>query len=806
MRNLMKASALTLAALAAAHPGVACADAYDDLRTKWVAQITGGTSLSTTDTDIVQQVAAQTATAQAYWSAMHTESGRTTLWDDLADSTSSAQMSSSYARLAAMATAYATTGSSLQGNAALAAAIVSALDWLYTNRYNETLSISPNWYDWEIGTPQALNDTVLLMYAQLTATQIAHYMAAIDKFVPDPTVETYYGTTATGANRLDQALVVALRGVIGKSSAKIAQGRDAMSQAFLNVTSSDGFYADGSFIQHTNVAYTGSYGSVLLGDMSRLFYLLNGSSWAITDTNSANVYTWVTNSFKPFMFDGAMMDTTRGRAIARIASHDHDAGRAIARAVVRLAQGATTTQAATLQALAKGWIQRDTSFGNYYTNLSPYDITLIKALLANANVTPTAEAADARVFAGMDRGLLRTTTWAASVGMYSTRIADFEYGNGENLKGWWTGAGMTSLYDADITQYAGNYWATVNQQRLAGTTTDGTSVASLVSFKSYAGDKTWSGGARTSGTTVAALGMDLTMDKVTGSALAGKKSWFLMRDKIIALGAGITGSNGNAVETIVENRKLDAAGDNLLTVNGNAQSSALGWSQTLTGVSWAHLAGSVDGADVGWWFPTAASVAGLRETRSGTWTAVDSACTNPADQTQCTATFSDSYLSLAVPHGINPSAGSYAYVILPGRNTTQMAAFAASPGIVVFENSTAAQAVRDASVGTYAANFWNDAAKTVYWNSSAVLASDHKASLVTRTWNDTSHNYLDIAVADPTQANTGTITVEVMRGAATSLVSADSGVTVVQMTPTVKLQVAVNGSKGKTYNARFIMP
>lgn len=59
----------------------------------------------------------------------------------------------------------------------------------------------------------------------------------------------------------------------------------------------------------------------------------------------------------------------------------------------------------------------------------------------------------------------------------------------------------------------------------------------------------------------------------------------------------------------------------------------------------------------------------------------------------------------------------------------------------------------------------------------------------------------DIEIS-PTMANTGTISIEINRSA-TGTISADSGITVTQLNPTIKFTVNVNGAKGKTFKAKF---
>lgn len=766
--------------------GLARADEYDDLRGKWLTHLTGG-SVNTADADIAAQIGVITANAQLHWDSMHKEVGRTTLWDDTASTTTSSHITYAQQRLRLMALAYATAGSSLQGNAALAADVISGLDWMYAQRYHETKTPYGNWWDWEIGTPQALLDTMVLMDAQLTAAQRTSYLRAVDRFCGDPTVATFYNAVATGANRLDKAQVVVVRGVLGKSSAKVVQGRDAMNQVYPYVTSGDGFYVDGSFIQHANVPYAGSYGAVLLSGVAKLFYLLNGSSWPITDANAGNVYRWVSDSFQPFLYQGAVMDMLRGRSISFPATSDHLSGRAIVASLAMLAQGAPAAQAALLKGIVKGQVQRDTALANYYAELRLPDIVRIKAIMANSGVAATAAADSARFYGSMDRGLRLAPGYAWGLSLSSSRIATFEYGNGNNKKGWFTGLGMTHLYNADQTQFSDGYWPTVDAFRLPGTTTDG-SAGTLVSFKSYPNPNRWVGGSTVADKHLSS-GMQFATSGGTGSTLQGRKSWFVFGDRIVAMGSGIASTDGRTVETIVENRKLNAAGSNALTVNGSAKPTSLGWTERISGVSWAHLAGSVAGADIGYHFPFTATLDGKREARTGSQSQIDDGGSTDA--------ITRNYLSLAVPHGVNPTASGYAYVLLPNVSAAQLASYAAAPAITVLENSAEAHAAKDATLKLVGVNFWNDAAKTVSDAGSPVIGSDRKASV---TMLETATRELQVGIADPTQLNTGTVVIEIHR-AATRLISADAGVTVLRLAPTIRLSVNVNAAAGRTFKA-----
>nr|ACN58896.1 xanthan lyase [uncultured bacterium BLR18] len=801
---------LLLATLLQAFQGVTpvLADEFDGMRARWLLRAAGGAAVDTRDSDIAAQIRLDDSNARRYWSAMQTAPDRTALWPELASATVSADITSAYRRLAAMAAAYASPHSALYGNPALGAAVVDGLDWMSRHRYMAGRAAYDNWWDWQIGGPMALNDALMAMRGLLPPALLARCLAAIDYHVPDPALRTnadgaLSATIETGANRLDKALIAILRGVNGKDAAKIAQGRDAIRQALPYVTSGDGFYTDGSFVQHDYVSYVGGYGVVLMADIAWLYYILDGSHWPLRDANAGLPFDWIMQAFRPFIYDGAMMDMQRGRSISREFYPDHRVGRSVAGSMAELAQVLPPSQGAQVKAMLKGWMLRDKTFGDSYftpvptelpgvhAGLPVYQMSLLKALQKDTGMAPLPEAEETRYYPATDRAVQRRPGHAFALAMFSPRISSFESGNGENLRGWWTGIGMHFLYNADQGQYGGGYWPTVDAWRLPGTTTDRSGGGTPEKWKLYANTLSGVGGAELVGRH-AAIGMDFTTDGVTNSGLRGKKAWFLFGDRIIAVGSAIAGSGDAPVETIVENRKLNTEGNNVLTVNGVRQPAVSGWSQALAGAKWAHLAGSVAGADIGYVFPDGGALHGLREMRTGAWKDINLEGSS--------APVSASYLSLSLPHGARPKAGAYTYILLPNRSAAQVAAFAAANPVRVAERSAGATAVTDSALGLTGMVFWEDAAKTVKVAGRPYLASDRKAVVVVQQ-----HGAgLQLAVADPTQAHTGMIHLELHRGAS-AVLTHDPAITVLQLQPTIKLAVAVNGSAGKSYHAQFAL-
>ncbi len=748
------------------------ADAYDLLRLRWRDVLTGGTNLDLADPDIIRGINSVTAAGQSVWNSMDKSPARAALWSDLAGmATNSAHITSTYDRLRNMALAHATRGGGLETNAALRADLVGALDWMNASRYSKTSSEYGNWWDWEIGSPLHLNDITVLLHEYLSATQIANYMDAVNHFTPSPTL--------TAANRVWQCTVVGVRGTVVKDSAKLASARDGLTSVFATVTSGDGFYADGSFIQHDSHPYTGGYGNSLLANLAPLMFMLDGSAWQVTTAGRTNVQRWVHASFQPLIYRGAMMDMVRGREISRAGSWDHTIGGNAISSILRVSQFSPSNDAAAFKSMVKDWIQTDTARDFIDTAKLPF-IPLAKALLADTNIPSRGELTGHFQFPRMDRVVHLRPGFAAGLSMSSSRTANYESLNNENVHGWFTGEGMLHLYNGDLAHHGGDFWPTVNPYRLPGTTVDVRTRADA-SGESYLGAYSWVGGAALLNFGVAGMQLD-----AWSSTLTAKKSWFFFDDEIVALGAGITSTDSRPIETIVENRRLNDAGNNPFTVDGVALPVAMPWSNALPNVAWAHLQGSASGADIGYFFPQRATLRANREARTNSWYSIN-------QKSGSKTIVSRNYLAAWLSHGSNPANSNYAYVLLPNRPVSEVAAYAAAPDVIVVENSARAQTVRETRLGITAANFWSDGSYT-----SSIVTVDKKSSVIVQNFGVE----LEIGVSDPNQPASKSLNVEIATPAV-RLLSADTGITVTTLAPRLKLAVNLGGMAGRSKRARF---
>ncbi|MBM7587283.1 hypothetical protein JOC86_003856 [Bacillus pakistanensis] len=682
-----------------------------------------------------------------------------------------------------MAEAFVSEQSSLYHNPKLLKDIISGMEWMNEHRYNEQLSQYSNWWHWEIGGPQALNNLVVLLYSYLDEEKINRYMDVVDHFQPAPTKS---GATtpdnyreAFGANRVDVSKVVAVRGIIVKDPSKIAASRDALSQVFEYVTEGNGFYKDGSFVQHEDIAYTGSYGIVLIEGLTELLEVFSGSTWKVTNPNVNNVYEWIQDSFEPLMYKGSLMDMVRGRAISRDFLQDHNAGHSVIKTVVRMGQFAPEPYGDRFLRMAKHWIQEDT-FLDYIENAESFrDITLAKTLLSNNDIKPRGELYLHKTFASMDRVVHRKPGYAFGLSMYSNRIQNYEDMNNENRKGWYTGEGMAYLYNDDLGQFSDGYWPTVDPYRMPGTTID--TMTRTDGSGEHRSTQSWTGGS-TLNEQYGTAGMSYD---AWNSSLQAKKSWFMFDNEIVALGADITSSDDRPIETIVENRKIRQDGSNKVIINGESPLNELGSEKEIKEVEWAYLEGNGEGADIGYYFPEKANLYVKKEQREGKWSDINYG--GPEE------VIKRSYATMWLDHGKNPNAERYAYTLLPNQSADEIEQYAANPDVQILRNDKAVQAVHETTQNILGANFWESTKQQA-----GPLTVYDKASITMKEI----ENELEIAVSDPTMENDGTIEVEIDRKAF-GVIKADEGVKVTKLKPFIKLEIDVKEAKGKTFTTKL---
>ncbi|MFJ6850527.1 polysaccharide lyase 8 family protein [Streptomyces sp. NPDC091271] len=723
-------------------PGAAHAAAGEAgaLRARWHTLLTGGPGLDLGDERIAAAVA-RTGKA-ATTAAKGLDPSRTGgLFEDLTSTTLSNHVTTSFKRLATIATAWAVPGTPQHGDTSLRDLLLAGVDWMLTNRYGPGHTRFDNDWDWEIGSALALNDASVLLYDALGAERLERITTAVRHYTPDPNLWRADRQIATGANRVWVSTVVAVNAVLRDDGDALARVRDALSDvegsgansvlAFNDRTdgttgTGEGFYADGSFLQHYKHPYNGGYGKELLNSLSRLLNLLAGTEWTVTDPELDNVRSWVLDGFDPLLARGDVMASVCGREIARPSKQGHASAQTVVEAVLRLIPGFPGGTGEDFTALAKQWIAEDT-YRDFLAVTDP--ASLVSALrIIDSPVPARGPLVAHKQHPRMDKAAHHRPSFALGISAYSSRIYNYESIQNENLHGWHLSDGMVLLYTDDLGHYSEDYWPTVDPTRLPGTTVVAGRPADAAGQRTTS-EADWAGGTALPGTTLGAYGMEL---RAYGSTLRGLKSWFCLDDVIACVGSGIEADTGT-VETVVENRKLRDPGAALL-VDGRPAPAGTDWSARLDAVRWLHLEGTG-----GYIFPERADLRGLREERTAAWREIN---LKYGTDTQVTRP----YLTLWQDHGAAPAGAGYFWLQAPAASAARTRQWSAAPPVRLVARSTAVHAVRRPADGLLAANFWTA-------GTAQELTSDGPASVLVRPDGRT----VTVALSDPTQLRSSVV-------------------------------------------------
>ncbi len=742
-------------------------DPLDTMRKTWFDSITGGHDYDATDPQIHQIVQQTGAKAAASWEQLKKArpfTDRCFADIPLPGDGHSRHITECFARLETMSRAYWGKGGELYGNVLLRDDIIEACDWLGAHHYNASTEPYSNWWDWEIGVPRALTAITTMLYDFLTPEQRTRFMEAVRHFTPD--FETTGG--GMGANGAWAGMIIAVRAILQKDATALEFARDGLESLIKMSSQGDGFYPDGSYVGHLYFAYTGAYGLYALDAIADAFTLLGPETpFPMSASKRRLARAWIEDGFWPLVFQGRTPYFSIGREIGR--STHSDRSTTMARAMLKIAG----SDAMPIRRIAKSIYLA----GRQKPPQDLGELVRLKMLMADTETEPLPSLETTTIFSVMDKAVVLRRNWALGISYHSTRIHNFEDG-GENRRGWHQSDGMTSLILKDTEPFDGNFWPTVDSHRLPGTT-----VTRGAEPKSNQPNRDAFAGGVTLERFHAAIGFVLKPDE----SLTARKAWFVFDDEVACVGSGISGSGD--IETVIENRKLKPGEGNLLTIDGSSQSGSMPEKKSRR-PRWLHIEGVTPDAGTGYFFPVPTGLDVLRESRTDAWSSLrNGSSANPV---------TEAYLTVTTFHGKAPGGATYAYVLLPYRTATEVEAYSENPEITILENSDDLCAVRERSSSVTGVIFWGDHPASIPLPEGK-LKSDTKAAVLVRQ----KEGRLKIAVADPTQSNTGSIEIEFTPIGPMDLETQDSEVSVLQTHPSIRLQIDVKGARGKSFTAQF---
>ncbi|MEU0600026.1 polysaccharide lyase family 8 super-sandwich domain-containing protein [Streptomyces sp. NPDC006393] len=801
-----------------------------------VVAMFAGTAESNARPEVGPKLASIDATARARLTAMD-GAGPGELFKGVALGTSDTNLTTSFQYLYEIALATRTPGgtaSGLRDNVTVQRRVIDGLARLYDDYYGtQSKGYYGNWFTWEIGISSHVSKTLVLLKDQLAEHRpdlTAAYVASMDAYLRngkdgDVDLDSRFHT---GANLADITTNRILQGAVLDDGARIGKAITDQLTVFATVDPyqprhgvTDGFYSDGSFIQHASVAYTGSYGTGLLTRVVQTLKILDGTGYAqdiggLVDT----VREWVADGFAPLIFEGWMMEIVKGRAVSRTAT-GYDSVASVVEAVVDLSDRATGAGATALKSYVKYIRQTSKAVLDPKSFVSPVSIARYTALLADASI-PARDLNPAErnvAFNAMDRTVHRRPGYAFALARSSTRISKYEYMSGENLMPWFQGDGAHYLYlsGQDQTQAFGvDYYTAVPPYRLAGVTAPvesrktipelyGTQwydnpergfTSSSESQNIYVyfprGTNAFSGGAGLGA--YGAVGLvqaddvayaakqagDLPDDFVAYRNAEATKSWFMFDDEIVVLAAGVGDAAGRPVTTTIDSRI--AGPSDAITLTGELRDGRA-WSGPGTApLAWLRYADAGQGTAVGYVFldeqrPTVALDTVTRSRRLVR-------ASNPD------TLVSKQVFSVSVEQAATAPPTSMAYALVPNASERRLRSYAHGP-VSVLVNTPRVQAVRHAGLRIVAVNVFAPGT-----HHAERLSTDGPASVILQEARDGTTR---VAVSDPTtQRDTVSVTVH---GRTMTALSADDGVRVGRTRGGTRLDITTRHAYGRSFTA-----
>ncbi|MFD7973979.1 polysaccharide lyase family 8 super-sandwich domain-containing protein [Streptomyces clavifer] len=794
-----------------------------------------GTTESNTRPETSPRIASILTTARARLAAWD-DAGQDELFEGVPLGASDVNLSLSYQYLyeIALAARLPGTGDPLGDGDAVRRRVVDGLAHLYNAYFgNQAQGYYGNWFHWEIGIPAYVTRTFVLLGDVLALDRpglAADYTTSMDAYLRkgrdgDVDLDSRFHT---GANLADITTNRVLQGAVLGDDARIRKAVADQLTVLATVDPyalrhgvTDGFYADGSFVQHACVAYTGSYGKGLLTRVVQTVKILDGTGYVPLDSLVGVVRDWVAHGFAPLIFEGWMMEIVKGRAVSRTGTGYGDVT-AVVEAVVDLSAYTTGGDTAALEGYVKYVRQASKAAPDAASFVSPVSIVRYADILNSAapakDLVPSASHT---TYNAMDRTVHRRPGYAFALARSSERISTYEYMNGENLTPWFQGAGAHYLYLSGEDQrqsFGVDYFTAVSPCRLAGVTAPAETrrtvpelygtlwydnpgrgfTASSESQNAYVyfprGGNVFSGGVRLGDCGVAGFVQsddaaytaqqagELPDDFVAHRNARATKSWFMLDDEIVVLAAGVTGAGRRAVTTTIDSRIASPASPVALT---GGLRDGTPWRNSATGpTAWLRYADTGRGSVVGYVFlsgPRPVVALGM-VTRSRRLIRLSNADTPVRKQV----------FTLSYDQAADAGPASMAHVLVPHASERQLASYCShGRPLSVLANTVRLQAIAHSGLGLVAANTFARGTHHV-----EELSIDGPASVMLRRAPD---GRCVIAVSDPTtKRRSVSVTV---RGRSLRLLSADEGVRARRVPGGIRLSVRTHHAYGRGFTA-----
>ncbi|MFR8991520.1 MAG: polysaccharide lyase family 8 super-sandwich domain-containing protein [Fusobacterium sp.] len=469
-----------------------------------------------------------------------------------------------YAKLLLLCKGYYIKGTKYYNDESVVKFIEEKIEKFREYFYNLNSIEHTNWWQWEIGIPFTMNDIFMLMKGKIKDEIIVENLKTSRYFQPDP---RYSGNNpvaihpsgkplrlSTGGNRVDTVKISLFRGILLEDEGEIKLALESLPEVweYNEKDRGEGFYRDGSFIQHEAIPYAGGYGEVLLSGIGEILYVISDSKYTSVIKKVDDLYEIILNSFEPFFYNGSFTDMLSGRGIDRANNSDSVIGHRILNDILVVSSIFENDKCKKLENIVLREVVKYGAEKYLEEEKSPFLYKKLTELLEKSRGQEIEKYSNSiKICNKMARVMKRKEKYAFGIAMHSSTIGNYEAMNGENLKGWYTGDGAYYLYDR-VNDYK-NYWRDVDYYYIPGTTEIKMDMEGLDAQRnfesSFVKDKVAYGVSEGENGLVAMEFLNWN------EKLKSRKSWALIDSKIIFIETDI--ESEEKVYTTIFNRKYN---------------------------------------------------------------------------------------------------------------------------------------------------------------------------------------------------------------------------------------------------------
>ncbi len=397
-------------------------------------------------------------------------------------------------------------------DARLKTPIIKGMQWWITNDPH-----NPNWWHNEIGVPQLLGETAMLMGNDLPDDLRAGTIKIMKRSV---------WTKWTGQNLVWGCGNQVIRGILEKDEKTVADAYTRMYQEIrVEKPEGEGIMPDASFHQHGPQFYSGGYGLAFANDVGRFVAYAWGTKYQIPP-GRMEIYSRFMLDGEQWMIRGGTFDySATGREITRkgkTAVPKNWTNGPVSPAGAAYGLGSTVATLATLD------VPRKSEFENF-----------AKLLEGDSSAKPPS---GDRYYWCSDYLAHERPEFLATVRMFSSRLWNTELVNDEGKKSHHLADGCTLLYRRG-DEYA-DIFPVWDWNKIPGTTAQQMDLSLDKGGNHIKGKSDFVGGV-SDGT------YGLCVQDLIHGDLAAHKFWMMFDDGFVALGAGIRCDNKNPVITSV---------------------------------------------------------------------------------------------------------------------------------------------------------------------------------------------------------------------------------------------------------------